>query len=113
MKKARISELRERITFQQRTRTFDEFGGFEETWSNLWTQWARITPLSKNVSENDSALIQTGLKSEKASLSEVTTRANPAIIKSMRFKWKNKIFKILDEPKTDSVQEFMKFIASN
>lgn len=113
MKKARISELRERITFQQRTRTLDEFGGFEETWSNLWTQWAKITPISKNVSENDTALIQTGLKSEKTSLSQVITRANPAITKSMRFKWKSKIFKILDEPKTDSVQEFMKFIASN
>lgn len=38
--------MRQRVTFQSRTRAADGAGGFTVTWSDTKTAWAKVEPLS-------------------------------------------------------------------
>lgn len=46
MKKARIGDMRHRVTFQQSIKTPDGYKGFTVGWQDVVTVWASVEPLT-------------------------------------------------------------------
>jgi len=92
----KISDLRHRITIQQKQRISDGRGGWKGTWIDLKTVWAAVKSTTHLPKEQvDNQQVQT------ANTFRVTIRFSPGITADMRIIHQGKIYYIVGQPVDD------------
>ena len=83
----RIGNMRERITLQRLERTPDGGGGFEETFVDVTTVWARVEPVKA-----DEQFIAGGIQSITDVLVHIRHRDD--VVPTWRLEWQGRQFNI-------------------
>ena len=92
-------KLRERVTFQTKTRVRDAIGGSDYTWANSFTAWAKVE--EKKAEEK----FQHGQHENIVDL-VVTTRFRREIADDMRIVWRDRVLEIRGLLFADYKREF-------
>lgn len=95
----RAGDLRHRITFQQRGMSADSFGAQAETWTNVATVWADVSPLSGR--ELLAAQAVNVEISHKITIRWQQQFAGPKAVAAMRIVYGSRIFDIHSSIDTD------------
>lgn len=88
----RAGDLRHRVTFQSRSAVTDTFGAQTDTWKNVTTVWADISPLSGR--ELMAAQAINVEISHKVEIRYQSLFAGPKAVAAMRILYGDRIFNI-------------------
>ena len=98
--KARIGDLRHRITLETLSRVSDGQGGFTETWSTLATVWAFIKPISSR-----ERLFAESIGYQRSH--EVIIRHRTDVTQEMRFTYDSRVFQIKGVKRPDERKAYL------
>jgi len=98
------SQLRERVTIEQRMTTADAFGGQEVSWETLATVFAEVVPMSASVRERS---IADQVKAIAGYRVRMRTRGD--VDASMRLQWNGRMLQIHSLHAHGAMMEFLTY----
>ena len=98
--------MKERVTWQERTATGDGQGGYTNTWTDVATEWAKVTELS-----SDRLLLSDGVKYNRAIQIDMRERGDTytADLK-YRISWDSQYWTVYSVVTNDSMVRIMAYV---
>ena len=98
--------MTERVTWQERTATGDGQGGFTNTWTDVATEWAKVTELS-----SDRLLVGDGVKFNRAIQIDMRERGDTYTADpKYRISWNSQYWTVYSVVTNDSMTRIIAYV---